>query len=48
MAAAWSSNKAYVSGDVVSYGGSKWTANQWNYNEVPGGPSGAWNNNGAC
>jgi hypothetical protein len=28
--------------------GGKWTANQWNYNEVPGGPSGAWNNGGAC
>ncbi len=47
-AAAWSSSTAYVSGNVVSYGGSKWTANQWNYNEVPGGPSGAWNNDGAC
>ena len=47
-AAAWSSSTAYVSGNVVSYGGNQWTANQWNYNEVPGGPSGAWNNDGAC
>ena len=47
-AAAWSSSTAYVSGNVVSYGGRKWTANQWNYNEVPGGPSGAWNDGGAC
>jgi chitinase len=47
-AAAWVSNVAYVSGDVVSYGGNKWTANQWNYDEVPGGASGAWNNNGPC
>ncbi len=47
-ASAWSSSTAYVSGNVVSYGGDKWTANQWNYNEVPGGPSGAWNNDGAC
>jgi chitinase len=47
-AAAWSSSTAYVSGNVVSYGGDQWTANQWNYNEVPGGPSGAWNNDGAC
>ena len=39
---------AYVSGDVVSYGGDQWTANQWNYDEVPGGASGAWNNDGAC
>ena len=47
-AAAWSSSATYVSGDVVSYGGDQWTANQWNYDEVPGGPSGAWNNDGAC
>jgi chitinase len=47
-AAAWSSSVAYVSGDVVAYNGDRWTANQWNYNEVPGGPSGAWNNDGAC
>jgi hypothetical protein len=26
--AAWASNQTYVSGDVVSYGGNKWTANQ--------------------
>ena len=47
-AAAWSSSATYVSGDVVSYGGDQWTANQWNYDEVPGGASGAWNNDGAC
>ena len=47
-AAAWVSNQACVSGDVVSYSGSKWTANQWNYDEVPGGASGAWNNDGPC
>jgi chitinase len=47
-AAAWVSNQAYVAGDVVSYHGHTWTANQWNYDEVPGGPSGAWNDNGAC
>jgi chitinase len=47
-AAAWVSNMAYVSGNVVSYGGGKWTANQWNYDEVPGGASGAWNNDGPC
>jgi chitinase len=45
-AAAWVSNQAYFSGDVVSYGDNKWTANQWNYDEVPGGASGAWNNDG--
>ena len=41
-------NTAYVSGDEVSYNGDNWTANQWNYDEVPGGPSGAWNNDGSC
>jgi chitinase len=47
-AAAWVNNVAYVSGDEVSYGGANWIANQWNYDEVPGGASGAWNNDGAC
>jgi chitinase len=47
-AAAWVNNAAYVSGDVVSYNGDQWTANQWNYDEVPGGASGAWNNDGPC
>ena len=47
-APAWSSSTTYTSGNVVSYDGSQWTANQWNYNEVPGGASGAWNNDGAC
>src|SRR6185312_13903977 len=47
-ATAWSSTTAYSAGAKVSYGGHNWTANQWNYNEVPGGASGAWNDNGAC
>jgi hypothetical protein len=47
-AAAWVSNAAYTSGNKVSYNGDNWTANQWNYDEVPGGPSGAWNNDGTC
>jgi hypothetical protein len=47
-APAWVNNTAYVSGNEVSYGGDNWVANQWNYDEVPGGPSGAWNNAGAC
>jgi len=41
---AWSSSTTYVSGNEVSYNGDNWTANQWNYDEVPGGASGAWNN----
>jgi chitinase len=44
----WSSSATYTSGDVVSYNGDQWTANQWNENEVPGGSSGAWNNDGPC
>jgi chitinase len=47
-AAAWSSSATYTSGDVVSYDGDQWTANQWNYDEVPGGSSGAWTSDGAC
>jgi chitinase len=47
-AAAWSASTAYTSGEEVSYDGSNWTANQWNEDEVPGGSSGAWNNDGAC
>jgi chitinase len=47
-AAAWKSNQAYVSGDEVTYNGHEWTASQWNYDEVPGGPAGAWNDDGAC
>jgi chitinase len=47
-APAWVSDTAYVAGDVVSYNGDQWTANQWNYDEVPGGASGAWNNDGPC
>jgi hypothetical protein len=45
---AWNNATAYTSGNEVSYSGHNWTANQWNYNEVPGGPSGAWNDDGAC
>jgi chitinase len=47
-ASAWVNNTAYTAGNVVSYNGHQWTANQWNYNEAPGGPSGAWNDDGAC
>jgi chitinase len=47
-AAAWSSGTAYSSGDVVSYDGDEWTATQWNDDEVPGGSSGAWTDDGPC
>jgi hypothetical protein len=46
--AAWNDATAYVSGDEVSYDGDNWSANQWNYDEVPGGASGAWDSDGAC
>ena len=45
---AWNNATAYTSGNQVSYNGHNWTANQWNYDEVPGGPSGAWNDDGGC
>jgi hypothetical protein len=47
-AAAWNDATAYTAGNEVSYNGQNWTANQWNYNEVPGGASGAWNSDGSC
>ena len=47
-APAWATGTAYTSGNVVSYNGHQWTANQWNYNEAPGGPAGAWNDDGPC
>ena len=47
-APAWVNNAAYTAGNVVTYNGDQWTANQWNYDEVPGGPAGAWNNDGPC
>jgi len=47
-APAWNNATAYVSGNKVSYNGANWIANQWNYDEVPGGVNGAWNNAGAC
>jgi hypothetical protein len=47
-ATAWNASTAYTSGQVVSYGGYNWTASQWNYDEVPGGASGAWHKGAAC
>ncbi|MEY9848722.1 chitinase [Streptacidiphilus sp. BW17] len=47
-AAAWSASTAYTAGQQVSYNGHNWTANQWNDDEAPGGPSGAWNDDGTC
>jgi chitinase len=47
-AAAWSATSTYVAGNEVSVNGTNWTANQWNYNEAPGGAAGAWNSDGPC
>ncbi|QRW18818.1 protein phosphatase 2C [Rhizoctonia solani] len=46
--AAWSSGIAYTAGNVVTYGGHRWTAKWWNQAETPGGASGAWTDSGAC
>ena len=37
-----------LGGSAVSLNGHNRTANQWNYDEVPGGVSGAWTDNGTC
>lgn len=47
-AAAWAGHSAYTSSTEVSYIGVNWTASRWNYDEVPGGSSGAWNYDGSC
>jgi chitinase len=44
----WNSGTAYTGGQSVSYGGHKWTAKWWTYNDVPGGPAGVWTDNGPC
>ncbi|KAG9039261.1 Chitinase 1 [Tulasnella sp. JGI-2019a] len=46
--AVWSATTTYTSGLTATYNGQLWEANQWNYNEVPGGASGAWTLLGTC
>jgi Glycosyl hydrolases family 18 len=46
--AAWNNSTAYTGGNEVSYNGHNWTAKWWNYDEVPGGSSGVWTDDGAC
>ncbi|KAJ7230292.1 glycoside hydrolase family 18 protein [Mycena pura] len=46
--AAWVSNQAFPAGSVVTFGGSLWTANQWNFDEQPGGAAGAWDKTATC
>lgn len=38
----WSSSTAYSEGDQVTYNGSVWRAAWWTQSEVPGNPTGAW------
>ncbi|KIK62369.1 carbohydrate-binding module family 5 protein [Collybiopsis luxurians FD-317 M1] len=46
--APWSTGVAYSEGVFVTFNGFLWEANQWNFNETPGGPSGAWTQLFAC
>jgi hypothetical protein len=46
--AGWNDATAYMPGNEVSENGDNWTASQWNYDEVPGGASGVWDNDGSC
>ncbi|KAG8703022.1 hypothetical protein FRC08_003114 [Ceratobasidium sp. 394] len=46
--AAWSASAVYTGGQVVSYGGHKWTAKWWTQGDTPGSSVGAWTDNGAC
>ncbi|KAG8781947.1 hypothetical protein FRC12_021384 [Ceratobasidium sp. 428] len=46
--AAWSSGIAYTGGQVVTYGGHKWTAKWWTQADTPGGSAGSWTDNGPC
>lgn len=43
----YSNGSVYLQGDVVSYGGHKWTAKWWTQNETPG-TSDVWTDDGAC
>ncbi|HWH01213.1 MAG TPA: carbohydrate-binding protein, partial [Pilimelia sp.] len=47
-AAGWSPAVAYTGGATVSHNGRNWTARWWTQNEVPGGASGVWSDQGAC
>ncbi|KAJ6492280.1 glycoside hydrolase family 18 protein [Mycena sanguinolenta] len=44
----WVNNVAFPAGSVVTSGGFLWTANQWNFDEIPGGASGAWDKTATC
>ncbi|KAJ7613064.1 glycoside hydrolase family 18 protein [Roridomyces roridus] len=47
-ASVWTASAVYTSGNVVTYNGALWTANQWNEDEAPGGDSGAWDRTSTC
>ncbi|KZT06335.1 carbohydrate-binding module family 5 protein [Laetiporus sulphureus 93-53] len=46
--AEWSSSTAYTGGSEVQYNGDLWTAQYWTENDVPGGSSGVWTDDGPC
>jgi len=45
---ALTSSLLLVQGDQVTFNGFLWTASQWNFDETPGGASGAWTKTGPC
>ena len=48
-AQSWNQATAYVGGQVVQYGGHKWTAKWWTQGDVPGANSqNVWTDNGLC
>lgn len=42
LAAPWRGDGTYLSGDVVAYDGSVWSASWWTRNQAPGDPYGPW------
>ena len=47
-ASEWNAAKGYAGGLVASHNGHNWRAKWWTRNNVPGGPSGIWTDQGAC
>jgi predicted chitinase len=47
-AAPWSSGTVYTGGVAASYNGHNWSAKWWTQNEIPGGASGVWADQGTC
>ncbi|WP_283135734.1 glycoside hydrolase family 19 protein [Rhizohabitans arisaemae] len=47
-ASAWDPAKGYAGGLVASHNGRNWRAKWWTRGNVPGGPSGIWQDKGVC